>query len=194
MLCINLTRSEWWDHNRASRKKNSKKTPTIAIAEANTCDDAAENGLVLVETTDICVEHLRSSSKKSISAANFNGVSIIREASLSLTNTFNLDSVLVVPSVDYNILSISQITKALSCVGEYRKGIQTLDYEILTCDYDQIDDKIDIEKGEVHGMTLDLGSYSKVAEVIEPYDASLTTPHKSSTKDVSILEPELPRK
>ena len=36
--------------------------------------------------------------------------------SLSLTNTLNLDFVLVVPSLNYNILLVSQITTALFCV------------------------------------------------------------------------------
>ena len=35
---------------------------------------------------------------------------------MSLTNTLNLDSVLVVPSLNYNLLSVSQITTALFCV------------------------------------------------------------------------------
>ena len=41
---------------------------------------------------------------------------IIGEGSLSLTNTLNLDSILVVPSLNYNLLSGSQITTALFCV------------------------------------------------------------------------------
>ena len=35
---------------------------------------------------------------------------------MSLTNTLNLDSVLVVPSLNYNFLSVSQIITALFCV------------------------------------------------------------------------------
>lgn len=62
------------------------------------------------------IAHLRSSSQKSISTANGSEASIVGEGSLSLTNTLNLDSVLVVPSLDYNLLSISQITTSLSCV------------------------------------------------------------------------------
>ena len=38
------------------------------------------------------------------------------EGSLTLTNTLNLDSVLVVPSLYYNLLSVSQITVVLSCI------------------------------------------------------------------------------
>ena len=36
--------------------------------------------------------------------------------SLTLTDTLNLDSILVVPSLDYNILLVSQIIAALSCI------------------------------------------------------------------------------
>ena len=33
---------EWWDHNRDSRKKNSKKASTVAIAETKIEDDSGE--------------------------------------------------------------------------------------------------------------------------------------------------------
>ncbi|RVW58707.1 Retrovirus-related Pol polyprotein from transposon RE1 [Vitis vinifera] len=48
--------------------------------------------------------------------ANGNTTPVIGEGSLTLTDTLNLDSVLVVPSLDYNLLSVSQITAALSCI------------------------------------------------------------------------------
>ena len=38
------------------------------------------------------------------------------EGSLTLTNTLNLDSILVVTSLNYNLLSVSQITTVLSCI------------------------------------------------------------------------------
>ena len=41
---------------------------------------------------------------------------VIREGSLTLTNTLNLDYVLIVPSLNYNIFSVSQIIIALSCI------------------------------------------------------------------------------
>ncbi|KAL3537858.1 hypothetical protein ACH5RR_001224 [Cinchona calisaya] len=68
-------------------------------------DDAVEKGSVLVTTKNVCakVDHLRTSSQKSISTANGNEASIIGKGSLSLTNTLNLDSVLVVLSLDYNL-------------------------------------------------------------------------------------------
>ena len=62
------------------------------------------------------VSTLKSSSQHSVSTANGTSIPIIGEGSLSLTNTLNLDSVLVVPSLNYNLLSVSQITIALFCV------------------------------------------------------------------------------
>ncbi|RVW50306.1 Retrovirus-related Pol polyprotein from transposon TNT 1-94 [Vitis vinifera] len=62
------------------------------------------------------VSPLRSFSQKIVSTANGNTTPIIGERSLTLTDTLNFDSVLVVPSLNYNLLSISQITAALSCI------------------------------------------------------------------------------
>ena len=61
------------------------------------------------------VSPLKSSSQHSVSTANGTSIPIIGEGSLSLTNTLNLDSILVVPSLNYNLLSVSQITTALFC-------------------------------------------------------------------------------
>ena len=57
-----------------------------------------------------------SSQKKIVFTANANTTPVIGKESLTLTNTLNLDSVLVVPSLDYNLLLVSQITAALSCI------------------------------------------------------------------------------
>ena len=62
------------------------------------------------------VSPLKSASQNSVSTANGTSILIIEEGSLSLTNTLNLDSVLVAPSLNYNLLSISQITTVLFCV------------------------------------------------------------------------------
>ncbi|WKA01900.1 hypothetical protein VitviT2T_020152 [Vitis vinifera] len=62
------------------------------------------------------VSPLRPSSQKIVSIANGNTTPVIREGFLTLTDTLNLDSILVVPSLDYNLLSVSQITAALSCI------------------------------------------------------------------------------
>ena len=62
------------------------------------------------------VSPLRPSSQKIVSIANGNTTPIIGEGSLTLTDTLNLHSVLVVPSLYYNLLSDSQITATLSCI------------------------------------------------------------------------------
>ena len=68
------------------------------------------------------VSPLKSSSQNSVSTANGTSIPIIREGSLSLTNTLNLDSVLVVPSLNYNLLSVSHITTASFCVVIFWPG------------------------------------------------------------------------
>ena len=62
------------------------------------------------------ISSLRQSSQKFISIANGNTTSIIGKGSLTLTNSLKLDTILVVSSLNYNLLSISQITAALSCI------------------------------------------------------------------------------
>ena len=77
------------------------------------------------------VSQLKPSSQKHISTANGTTTSVIGEGSLRLTNELNLDTVLIVPSLDYNLLSVSQLTTYLSCVVIFRpdhcmfKDIQT---------------------------------------------------------------------
>ena len=59
------------------------------------------------------ISFLRHASQKFISIAYGNMTKVIREGSLTLTGTLNLDFILLVPSLNYNLLSISQITIAL---------------------------------------------------------------------------------
>ncbi|RVW74734.1 Retrovirus-related Pol polyprotein from transposon TNT 1-94 [Vitis vinifera] len=90
------------DNNRDQQKKDSKKISTATIAEIKTEANVAEKAAALVVAIDY--------------GANDNTTPIIGEGSLTLTDTLNLDSVLVVPSLDYNLLSVSQITAVLSCI------------------------------------------------------------------------------
>ena len=62
------------------------------------------------------VSPLIPSSQKIVSTANSNTTPVIGKGSLTFTNTLNLDSVLVVSSLDYNLLSVSQITVTLSYI------------------------------------------------------------------------------
>ncbi|RVW45771.1 Retrovirus-related Pol polyprotein from transposon RE1 [Vitis vinifera] len=95
------------------RKKDSKKTSIAIVAEIKTEANVAEKASALVAATDHGdhmtfdsrqVSPLRPSSQKIVSTANGNTTPIIGEGSLTLTDTLNLDSVLVVPSLDYNLL------------------------------------------------------------------------------------------
>ena len=62
------------------------------------------------------VSLLKPFSQKIVSTINGNTTPVIGEGSLTLNDTLNLDFVLVVPSLDYNLLSVSQITTVLSCI------------------------------------------------------------------------------
>ena len=105
-----------WDHNRDQRKKDSEKafalvaatdyggkflnTSTPVINSAWIIDSSATDHM----TFDFRqVSLLRPSSQKIVSTANGNTTPVIGEGSLTLTNTLNLDSVLVVPSLEYNL-------------------------------------------------------------------------------------------
>ena len=52
------------------------------------------------------VSPLKPSTQKFVSTTNGSSAPIIGEGSLPLTDTLNLDSILVVPSLDYNLLSV----------------------------------------------------------------------------------------
>lgn len=62
------------------------------------------------------VSSLNHSSQKFVSIANDTSTPISKEGFVTLTDTLNLDFVLIVSSLDYSLLSISQITKSLSCI------------------------------------------------------------------------------
>ena len=134
---------DWWD---PTRHRNSKRPSTVAVAPTTEDDVPTTSSALLTTTntggkvftastpvlnsawiidsgaTDHMtfdvrqVTHLNPSSQNCVSTANGNTTPVVGEGSSHLTNTLHLDSVLVVPSLDYNLLSISQITTTLSCV------------------------------------------------------------------------------
>ena len=55
------------------------------------------------------------SSQSVISTANGSTSPISREGSVILSNILTLDIVLVVPSLEYNLLSVNQLTSTLAC-------------------------------------------------------------------------------
>ena len=62
------------------------------------------------------IQSMKPSKQHIVSTANGTPSPVIGEGSISLLNNLNLDSVLVVPSLKHNLLSIAQITCALCCV------------------------------------------------------------------------------
>ena len=88
-------------------------TFTPVINSAWIIDSSATNHMTFDSRQ---VSPLKPSSQKIVFITNGNTTPVIREGSLTLTDTLNLDSILVVPSLDCNLLSVSQITATLSCI------------------------------------------------------------------------------
>ncbi|RVW93163.1 Protochlorophyllide reductase, chloroplastic [Vitis vinifera] len=80
----------WYDQENNKEPRDPKKTSTAIVVEIKTEANVAEKASALVAATD--------------HGANGNTTPVIGEGSLTLTDTLNLDSVLVVPSLDYNLL------------------------------------------------------------------------------------------
>ncbi|RVW20541.1 Retrovirus-related Pol polyprotein from transposon TNT 1-94 [Vitis vinifera] len=74
-----------YDQENNEEPRDSKKTSTTTVAEIKTEANVVEKASALVAAIDY-------------------GAPIIGEGSLTLTDTLNLDSILVVPSLDYNLL------------------------------------------------------------------------------------------
>ena len=63
-----------------------------------------------------CIQSIKPSNQHIVSIADGTISSVLGEGTISLTKNLNLDSVLVVPSLNHNLLSVAQITCALKCV------------------------------------------------------------------------------
>ncbi|KAL9432699.1 hypothetical protein AB3S75_027676 [Citrus x aurantiifolia] len=132
---------DWWDFSKKPRKKISGKANVTAakdeeqpspsanvahpgiIGKASVCSVTSKNRMWIIDTG--ASEHMTRdfsklksvlpSSQSVISTANGSTSPIIGEGSITLSNTLTLDTVLVVPSLEYNLLSVSQITSTLAC-------------------------------------------------------------------------------
>ncbi|KAJ8645644.1 hypothetical protein MRB53_007392 [Persea americana] len=62
------------------------------------------------------IQSMKPSKQPIVSTANGTPSPVIGEGSITVTKDLNLDSVLVVPSLNYNLLSVAQITCALHCI------------------------------------------------------------------------------
>lgn len=136
---------EWWDHSRSKKNQKRSSTAAIVetkieddvTEQTSALTLSADNGgkalnistpvfnsawIIDSGATDHMtfdsrqVSPLDPSNQKFVSTANGTSTPVIGKGPLSLTDTLNLDSVLVVPSLEYNLLSVSQITTTLSCV------------------------------------------------------------------------------
>ncbi|RVW13780.1 Retrovirus-related Pol polyprotein from transposon RE1 [Vitis vinifera] len=116
------------------------------------------------------VSPLRPSSQKIVSTVNGNTTPVIGEGSLTLTDTLNLDSVLVVPSLDYNLL-------------EYHQEIQTLDYDYHISKED--------ESGQSELVNQEVGELDMSGQQFGSKDVFTEIPNQSSSVEgVLNLEPD----
>ncbi|GAB2302130.1 hypothetical protein Dimus_038954 [Dionaea muscipula] len=62
------------------------------------------------------INHLKSSTQTNVVTADGKLTPVLGEGSVSLTNLLHLDNVLVVPDLEYNLLSVPQLTRTLNCL------------------------------------------------------------------------------
>ena len=98
----------WWDHNRDQRKKDSKKTSTVVIAEIKTQANVVEKASALVAATDYGGKFLNTSTPVINSAwiidssatdhmtFDFRQVSPLRPSSQKIIFTANGNTTLVI--------------------------------------------------------------------------------------------------
>jgi len=130
---------EWWDFTKKPRKKIVRKAmvtftqvdqspPTANVTQPGDVSKAfvfsttSKNSTWIIDTS--ASDHMTkdsnqlqsffSSSKSVISTVNNSTSPISGEGSVILSNTLTLDIVLVVPSLEYNLLSVGQITSTLN--------------------------------------------------------------------------------
>ena len=132
--------SEWWDFSKKPRKKIAGKAmmtsskenqplPTAnvvhpgIIGKASVFYATSKNRTWIIDTgasdhmtwDSSQLKFVLPSSQSVISTANGSTSPITGEGSVILYNALTLDIVLVVPSLEYNLLSVSQITSTLAC-------------------------------------------------------------------------------
>ncbi|KAI5335140.1 hypothetical protein L3X38_025273 [Prunus dulcis] len=65
------------------------------------------------------VQTIKSSPQLMVSTVDGNADLVIGEDTISLTDNLSLDTILVVPSLDYNLLSVTQLTVALKLYCDF---------------------------------------------------------------------------
>ncbi|KAK4477898.1 hypothetical protein RD792_017163 [Penstemon davidsonii] len=131
---------------RSTQEEKSHPTANVAqpgsFGKANVFSVTSGNSTWIIDTgaSDHMVKNsnilqtIHSSSQSIISTANGTTSPIIGEGSVVLSNTLKLDTVLVVPSLECNLLSVSQLTSSLNCTVELNKkgtGVEFLELEAM---------------------------------------------------------------
>ncbi|PRQ35290.1 putative RNA-directed DNA polymerase [Rosa chinensis] len=126
---------DWWDFTKKPRK-NLGKAAVATIEEVyldNASANVAQSGLKgkvtfnsiwIIDTgasdhmtnDPSLVKNLRRSPQDVVSTADGTPTPVTGEGSIALSDTLTLESVLVVPSLAYNLLSVGQIILALACI------------------------------------------------------------------------------
>ncbi|KAM1515010.1 hypothetical protein ACFX10_014157 [Malus domestica] len=101
------------DSNHTGNDRKALKTSAFVMNSTWIIDSGAIEHMICDSRQ---VQTLKPSTNTIVSVVNGNVVPIIGDGDVSLSDTLNLDSVLVVPSLDYNLLSVAQITVALHCL------------------------------------------------------------------------------
>ena len=65
---------------------------------------------------NLCLQSCKPSEQHIISTTNGTPSHVIGEGFITLTEQLNLDSVLFVPTLNHNLLSVAQITSTLQCI------------------------------------------------------------------------------
>ena len=177
--------SEWWDFSKKPRKKIAGKAmmtsskenqplPTANVAhpgivgKASVFSATSKNRTWIIDTCTFDhmtwdssqLKSVLPSSQSVISTANGSTSPITGEGSVILSNTLTLDTVLVVPSLEYNLLSVSQITSILACTVTFWPSFCVFQ-EILTR-------KIlgyGVRRGKLYYLELPENGGSKISQV-----------------------------
>ena len=125
---------DWWDFTQKPRKNHAKAVITTTekdqpsnafnIAQSGMSGKVSMNRSWIIDTgasDHMCndpslLKKLKPSSQNIVSTADGTPTPVTGEGSIVLSNTLTLDSVLVVPSLSYNLLSVGQIIQELSCI------------------------------------------------------------------------------
>ncbi|KAK0597477.1 hypothetical protein LWI29_025705 [Acer saccharum] len=126
---------EWWDFtkrpkkNIAAKKDAAKSPPSLNVAQSGMKTKGSVlfvnslNSTWLIDTgasddmvnDSSILSSITPSTQTSVYTANGGSSPVIGKGSTDISESLTLNSVLIVPALEYNILSVSRITVALTC-------------------------------------------------------------------------------